>query len=98
MTTFKNLESLEQFLTNDSKRTSLNPVRFINVDSMDSQLEITCKTGPNNYTKHFVGLNEWVIYTVEDLSGADVDPYHYEIHYLPEGNVVNFKFKGKTQQ
>lgn len=64
----------------------------IEVDGVDNQLEITCQTGRNTYTKHFIGLNEWVIYTVEDLSGADVDPYHYEIHYLPEGNVVNFKF------
>lgn len=47
----------------------------------------------NKYTKHFIGLNEWVIYTVEDLSGAEVDPYHYEIHYLPEGNVIDFKFR-----
>lgn len=66
----------------------------IEVDKEDNQLEITCQNGENNYSKHFVGLNEWVIYTVEDLSGADVDPYHYEIHYLPEGNVVDFKFKG----
>lgn len=66
----------------------------IKVDNDDHQLEVTCCTGPGKYTKHFIGLNEWVIYTVEDLSGADVDPYHYEIHYLPEGNVVNFTFRG----
>lgn len=34
-----------------------------------------------------------VTYTVEDLSGAVVDKYHYEIHYLPEGNVIDFTFK-----
>lgn len=66
----------------------------IRVDNGDSQLEITCRTGPNNYKKHFIGLNEWVTYTIEDLSGADVDPYHYEVRYLPEGNVISFKFKG----
>ena len=78
----------------DSLVLELDGYFSINVDSEDSQLEITCRTGANNYTKHFIGLNEWVIYTVEDLSGADVDPYHYEIHYLPEGNVINFEFKG----
>ena len=70
----------------------------IKVDNTDHQLEITCCTGQGKYTKHFVGLNEWVIYTVEDLSGADVDPYHYEIHYLPEGNVVNFNFRGVNDE
>ena len=78
----------------DSLVLELDGYFSINVDNEDNQLEITCRTGPGNYSKHFIGLNEWVIYTVEDLSGADVDPYHYEIHYLPEGNVINFKFKG----
>lgn len=65
----------------------------IEVDGVDGQLEVTCQTGENTFTKHFIGLNEWTIYTVEDLSGANVDRYHYEIHYLPDGNVVNFDFK-----
>lgn len=68
----------------------------IKVDNTDHQLEVTCRTGENSYTKHFIGLNDWVIYTVEDLSGAIVDPYHYEIHYLPEGNVINFKFRRES--
>ena len=34
MTTFKDLESLQHFLKQDAERVSLNPVRFINVDSM----------------------------------------------------------------
>ena len=65
----------------------------IESDNEDNQLEITCQTGPKTFQKHFVGLGTMVAYTIEDLEGADVDPYHYEIHYLPEGNVVNFKFK-----
>lgn len=65
----------------------------IYVDKADNQLEITCETEKDNYKKHFIGLNDWVAYTVEDLSGADVDPYHYEVHYLPEGNVIDFTFK-----
>ena len=40
MTTFRNLESLREFLTNDSKRFSLNPIRFINVDSMEMWVEV----------------------------------------------------------
>ena len=39
MTTFKNLESLRQFLRQDAKQVSLNPVRFINVDSMVMWIE-----------------------------------------------------------
>lgn len=65
----------------------------INVDEDENQLEITCEVGNGVYKKHFIGLSEMVTYTVEDLSGAVVDKYHYEIHYLPEGNVIDFKFK-----
>lgn len=29
-------------------------------------------------------LNQWTIYVVEDVSGAYVDKYHYEVNFLPE--------------
>lgn len=56
----------------------------ITVDSTDNQLEVICETGRNEYKKHFVGLNEWVLYFVEDISGANVSRYHYEVNFLPE--------------
>lgn len=56
----------------------------IEVDNEDNQLEIICETGENEYKKHFVSLNEWTIYVVEDVGGADVDPYRYEVNFLPE--------------
>lgn len=36
------------------------------------------------YKKHFVYLNEYTMYVVEDLSGSQVSPYHYEINVLPQ--------------
>lgn len=56
----------------------------IETDSMDNQLEITVECAKGKYKKHFVYLNEWTIYTVEDVSGAYVNKYHYEVNYLPE--------------
>ena len=56
----------------------------IDTDSLDQQLEITVEVEKGKYKKHFVYLNEWTIYTVEDVSGAYVDNYHYEVNYLPE--------------
>lgn len=49
-----------------------------------NELEITVEVKRGVYKKHFVYLNEWVIYVVEDVSGAYVDPYHYEVNFLPE--------------
>ena len=49
-----------------------------------NELEITVEVEKGKYKKHFVYLNQWTIYTVEDVSGAYVDNYHYEVNYLPE--------------
>lgn len=38
----------------------------------------------NRYQKHFVYLNEWTTYTVEDLNGVDVSRYDYELEFQPE--------------
>lgn len=62
----------------------------IYVDSADNQLEVTCEVDDGKYIVDYINLNEWTTYTVEDLSGADVDKYHYEINYLPEGNLQPF--------
>lgn len=48
------------------------------------ELEIICEVGNGLYKKHFIRLNENTLYVVEDVSGAFVDKYHYEVHYIPE--------------
>lgn len=42
------------------------------------------ETGPNEYKKHSVGLTDWTLWSVEDISGANVDKYRYEVNFLPE--------------
>lgn len=59
----------------------------ITVDSADNQLEVICETVENEYKKHFIALNEWTMYVVEDVSGAEVDKYRYEVNFLPESIV-----------
>lgn len=49
-----------------------------------NELEVIVETEKGVYKKHFVYLNEWTIYVVEDVSGAYVDNYHYEVNFLPE--------------
>jgi hypothetical protein len=48
------------------------------------QLEVTCKTGPNTYKKHFLGLSDNVTYFTEQLEGVAVDTYHYRVIFKPE--------------
>ncbi len=53
-----------------------------------------CEVGDGKYKKHFIGLNEWTLYVVEDVSGASVSKYHYEVNFLPEA-IVPIKFISK---
>lgn len=36
------------------------------------------------YQKHYIYLNEWTMYTVEDVSGIGVSKYAYEIEFMPQ--------------
>jgi hypothetical protein len=47
------------------------------------QLEVTCKTGSDDFKKHFLGLSDNVSYFVEQLEGADVSEFHYRIIFKP---------------
>lgn len=49
-----------------------------------NELEVTCEVGEGKYQKHFVYLNEYTIYVVEDISNTGVDKYHYELNIIPE--------------
>ncbi|MFC9660089.1 hypothetical protein ACFVJ5_07620 [Nocardia sp. NPDC127606] len=50
----------------------------------NNQLEVTCKTGDEEYKKHFLGLSDNVSYFVEQLEAAEVSPYHYKVIFKPE--------------
>lgn len=59
-----------------------------------NELEIVCEVAEGQYKKHFIYLNENTIYVVEDVSGAYVDKYHYEVNYIPE-MIQPFTFTNK---
>lgn len=53
-------------------------------NNSSNELVITVELENGTYKKHYVYLNEYTMYVVEDLSGSDVSPYHYEINVLPQ--------------
>ena len=46
-----------------------------------NELVVTCQTGPKEYKKNYIYLNEYVIYVVEDVTGTSTDPFHYKVHF-----------------
>lgn len=57
----------------------------IEVDDEENQLEVVVEIEEGKYKKHIVGLNQaTTMYVVEDINGANVNKYKYEINYLPK--------------
>ena len=48
------------------------------------ELVVTIKTGPNEYKKNYIYLNEYTLYVVEDITGTHTDPYHYKMYFHTE--------------
>jgi hypothetical protein len=47
------------------------------------ELSVTCKTGPDEYKKHFLGLSDNVTYFLEQLESANVSTDHYRVYFKP---------------
>lgn len=48
------------------------------------QLTVTCKTGEDEYKKHFLGLSDNVTYFAEQVEPASVSVYHYRVIFKPQ--------------
>lgn len=62
------------------------------ISNSNDELVVTVKVADNQFKKHFIYLGPNVAYIVEDITGATVSPYQYEVNYIPE-QFIPFKFK-----
>ena len=65
----------------------------INVDTTDHQLELTVKTGPGTYMKHFLGLSDNVTYFAEQIDPAQVSTGQYRVIFKPSAIVPDIQIK-----
>lgn len=54
---------------------------------------VTCKTGPAEYKKHFLGLSDNVTYFAEQTSSAQVSQYHYRVVFKPAAIVPDIELR-----
>lgn len=47
------------------------------------KLMVTCKTGPGQYKKHFLGLSDNVTYFSEQMEPAKASAYFYRVTFKP---------------
>lgn len=62
---------------------------------LGGSLEVTCKIGPNEYKKHFLGLSDNVSFFVEQTEAVDVDVYHYRVIFRPDTIIPNVEIDKK---
>ena len=62
------------------------------------QLQVTCKTGDQDYMRHLLGLSDNVTYFVEQLNTADVSVFHHRITFKPQAIVPDIDFRGSTEE
>lgn len=48
-----------------------------------NSVTVTCKTGPSEYKKHFLGLSDNVTYFAEQIAPAQASQYHYRVVFKP---------------
>ena len=65
----------------------------IEVDGLDSQLELTCKTGDSKFKKHFLGLSDNVTYFAEQVDAAEASVYHYRVIFKPSSILPDIEVK-----
>jgi hypothetical protein len=62
-----------------------------------NQLEVTCKTGKDQYKKHFLGLSDNVSYFVEQGEPINVSVYHYRVTFKPQSIIPDPDFRGSSE-
>lgn len=54
---------------------------------------VTCKTGPNDYKKHFLGLSDNVTYFAEQMEPAKASQYQYRVVFKPLAIVPDIEIR-----
>ena len=59
-------------------------------DDKPKKLSVTCKTGPAQFKKHFLGLSDNVTFFAEQIEPSKVSTYHYRVIFKPAAIVPDF--------
>ena len=60
------------------------------INETGKQLEVTCKHGPEDFRKHFVGLSDNTFYVATQLEPMKADAYRTRIIIKPESIIPDF--------
>ena len=78
----------------DSYMLSIEGLCSLGNNDKQGEVTITCKTGPDQFKKHFLGLSDNVTYFVEQLEPEAVNTFHYKVAFRPQSIVPDVDFQG----
>lgn len=68
------------------------------IEPSNNLLRLTCKHGPDDYRKHYLGLSDNVTYFVEQMDAVNVSVFHTRVIWKPQGILPDIDFKGSVDE
>ena len=68
------------------------------IDPQDRKLVVTCRQGPNDYRKHYLGLSDNTFYVSTQMEPVVVSVYHTRIVVKPENIIPENGLQGGKQR
>jgi hypothetical protein len=62
------------------------------------RMSVTCKTAPDAFKKHYLGLSDNVTFFAEQLEDIDVSIYHNRIIWKPQAVIPDIDFRGDMDE
>lgn len=72
----------------------LEVIGLCSVEPGALRLSDICKTGPDQYKRHFLGYSDNAPYFVEQLESVPVNVYHYRVTFKPQSILPDVDFRG----
>lgn len=69
----------------------------IDTSASGKTFKVTCKVGPGEYKKHFLGLSDNVTFFAEQLEPAKANAYHYRVIFKPQVIIPDIDLAGSTK-
>ena len=61
------------------------------------RMSVTCKTGPTEYKKHYLGLSDNVTFFAEQIDPAPSDMFHYRVIFKPASIIPDIDLETRGQ-
>lgn len=62
------------------------------------RMSVTCKTGPSEFKKHFLGLSDNVTFFAEQITPNKESAYHYRVIFKPQSIIPDVDARGSVSE